>query len=256
MHRKILLMLIVFIVISSFICYAETQAPGLWPAIESIEEKDGEYIFNINTMVYCPEGVSGTLFVAAYDNDDKLIDITITENISVDAYAIENNCYHKEHLGQSFDAELVCKENDDLKIKAFLIESDTLSPKLGSGDIEYFYNDGNSYVDVSYVLESNHYNHTNGIFYYYYYYDGQCSKVDVTFDDNFYVGNPNSSSSFFRYFHEFNGSTGNHFDKELSGKTISYSGFSGVKLIWELREASDEILQRYGFKTENIIIWL
>ncbi len=250
----ILSAIITNILIFPNICNASTQKPALWPAIESIEKTDGGYLFNINVMVYCPEGVSGTLIAAAYDEKDKLLDVDISGEIDVSPYEIPGNCSNKNELGKTFDSCVNLNDNEYIKIKSFVFEDDYITPLIENGSIEYFYNSGESYVDVDYVLESEHYNHTNGDYYYYYYYDGKYSSVEVSFDVSFYVGSQNSFP--FYYYGQFDLTSGIYKNNELKNTTLSHSGFSGVKFRTPITTTQAIHLGRYGFKTEAIKIIL
>jgi len=249
-----LIFFIILITTLSFqiVSYASSQKPALWPAIENIEQKEDSFIFDINVMVYAPKGVEGELLVAAYDEVDRLLDVASYGLINVSSYEIPGNCSDKTKLGKTFSISLNLKRNTYAEIKAFVLEKDTLIPKIESGKIEYFYNDGDSYVDVGYVLESDHYNHQNGNFYYYYYYDGKFSSVECTFDENFYVGPENS---FDLYFYEKFDVSKKYNLKALAKSVYSQSNFPGVK-IWLYISTGKNILTRYGFKVEKIRIYL
>ncbi len=253
--KKLLLPLFIclFIIFSAVTVAASSQKPALWPAIESIEEKEDGYVFDINVMVYSPDGINGELLVAAYDENSKLLEAGIYGNINILPYVVPGNCSDKAKLGKTFSIFLNLKDNNYAEIKAFVLEKDTLVPKIESGKIEYFYNDGESYVDVDYALESDHGKHQNGSFYYYYYYDGKFSRTECSFDENFYVG---PETSFELYFY-------NKFDvskmyvlKQLASQTISQSNFPGVKIGLYIDTKNNAILGRYGFKTEKIRIYM
>ncbi len=245
-------------------CYASTQSPALWPAIYDIKTaNDGGYIFTVKVRAYCPEGIEGNLLVAAYDDTNRLLDVKDCGFITISPFELAGNCPKADFLEKTslttdqentLSVDLELEDKNKAIIKAFVIEFDTLKPEIESGKIEYYYNNGESYVDVDYTLESNHYNHVNGDYYYYYYYDGQSSRIEFSLDENFYVGT--QSSFYFCYYHTFDSSTGIYENNSLNSSMLSYGGFSGVKIRNYIKTSSETILNRYGFKTENIRIYI
>lgn len=233
------------------------QDPALWPAISDINlSEDGSgYIFDINVMVYCPDGIEGDLLVAAYNENDRLLNISYCGKIKVSPYTVPGNCSEKDKLASTFSAKLNIAEKDKVIIKAFVMNFDTLTPKITSGKITFEYNGANSCVTVNdYTLESNHYNHTSGDYYYYYYYDGNCESVAFSLDGYFDVGTFNSF--YFCYYPTFDISSKEYEKTSLRNTELKYDGFSGVKIrIWIASAAGKSNLERYGFKAENIKIY-
>ena len=165
MKKVSLLFLLTLIFVFSFVvAEASTQKPTLWPAINDITQIDNEYIFNVKVRAYSPDGLDGDLLVAAYDSDNRLLDVVNYGAISVFPFELEGNCSKIDFLEKTsltsegentISVDLKLKDKNYAVIKAFVIDLNTLKPEIESGEIEFVYDGADSYVNVDYTLESN-----------------------------------------------------------------------------------------------------
>ncbi len=202
------------------------QDPALWPAIDDITKTGDVYTFKVNVRAYCPRGLSGNLLVAAYDENERLLVLKDCGMIEFAKYTVPGNCSDKDNLARNFSTTLELKEKERVIIRAFVISLDTLKPEIPSGKITFNYNNGDSYIEVGYILgakydETLSEEETN--LYYYYYYDGNCNKVDYLFKRTGF------QSSYFG-FESCDNVRRVEITEKLNGTTLSNYEFSGIKI--------------------------
>ena len=271
--KKFLFFFLILITIGAFHISASAssiQKSALWPAISDIKPtNDGGYTFYINVRAYCPEGLEGNLLVAAYNDNNKLLDVAHrTVSLSFSEHPLDNcdldTFLKKTDLAKGIEIKL--KEKDNVIIKAFVISLDTLKPeKIESGKITFDYNGANSCVTVDYTLKSDYTDvqiEEPSSYYYYYYYDGKYDRLKISFDgecefaffDTFYFIYHNNIT--------FENETGRYFNDELKDKTITCTEIPGIKIVNYLSTVKDEAndykyyyLTKKGFSTKGIKVY-
>ena len=248
------------------------QKPALWPAIKDIElTNDGGYIFTVNVRAYCPNGIEGDLLVAAYNTNNRLLDVAHrTVSFYSSKYPLDNR-----NMETFLDAtrlaegiELKLKEKDNVIIKAFVISLDTLKPaEIESGGIEFIYDGADSYVNVDYTLKSDYTDvqleNSSDLFYYYYYYDGEYDEVKIFFHEDCKFDTERTFH--FLYYNKitFDNISGRYYQDELANVgVINCTEIPGIKIANYLTTARDRFndneyyyLTKYGFETNGITVY-
>ena len=120
--KKFLFFFLILIIIAVFhICASASsiQDPALWPAIDDITKTGDVYTFKVNVRAYCPRGLSGNLLVAAYDVNNKLLDVVLhNKTVSIPSFINTplDNCdmtafLEKTDLAQGIELKLKEKDN-------------------------------------------------------------------------------------------------------------------------------------------------